>query len=643
MRLSNTVLTLLLPLLLIAGCGGGSDSSENVIVNPPEPSQDGIQGRASSKIRGALLTVHDANGEEIVLASGRTTNATGAYSLVFSEFAIDDDIVAPLMVTLNGEGATAVCDFDDEGDNDCLSRDGTFVTFGETYDLADNFQLRGLAASFPPETNAGDRKITVNISAASDLAAQYATDQAAGSPLVPSYINLASQQALGVVEFVTGLSTAGKSLNDIPIIDLTLAEPQAADSMAVAFFSASLHDQIDTEIIGLSDYRRILDRLPTNIQPTPGSNTDQLQATGNFLAGNLQGFTKVASSFKDSLANPSAVLSGAVSAQTIAVPLLQEAGNSPVAIALPADPSSDTPLDNRKLFATRLSEVMGSTLIISPSGSFAGTASGANAVYSEQISLLATLVSQEVRNTTIQLDDAIAEALLNDETELTGTNVSGALSFEGDIATMTTATSTTSNIQTGISVNVTIPTCTRNNPGGEGTFNAAEITISVSQTQNDLTTQELFVGILTLQMIASGSSADADELSYEGSFRSVTGLEFSGNTVVANLAPAEEPLPRGDYDAEFNFDDNSRLTMTGAIDAQVETYSINSGSNTVVTDLLTNTITDMNASLNLSLDVNDAVAGGTLQSNDVTTGTLDSSGVLEFTDNTVSVLPARII
>lgn len=126
-------------------CGGGSSSSKNTVTDPPVAPQDGIRGVVASNISGAQLVVRDASGEEIVIASGRTTGADGSFALVFSEFAINAGIKAPLIISLNGSGATALCDFNREGDNDCLAKDGSFAAFGETYTLADDYSLQGLA------------------------------------------------------------------------------------------------------------------------------------------------------------------------------------------------------------------------------------------------------------------------------------------------------------------------------------------------------------------------------------------------------------------------------------------------------------------------------------------------------------------
>ncbi len=644
----STILTtsLLLLLFLVAGCGGGSDSSENIVENPPPAPMDGITGRVSSRMSGAALSVVDAESSEVVLASGRTTNSQGTYNLIFSEFAIEEGIMAPLIVSADGSGATAICDFDAEGDSDCLTADGSLAPFGSTYTLPNGYIFRGLSATFPPDTGDGaDRSVTVNISAASDLATHYALTSAAGASLVAADVDTASQQALGVVEFITGLTTNGSALNDIAIIDLTNPGSPGTDSLALALFGASLNGSVDTDIPSLSTYHRVLSRITDNIQVDPNSESNYLTAPGNFLAQTINAYIATAEAHQASLPSPSPVLAGAIAAQKSAAKYAFLAGSNPISIALPADPASDEPLAQSKTFASRLSEVMGSTLITSSVDGFGGTAAGAASVYSEQLSVTTTLTSREVRQAFIQLDDAIAEAVANSETELTGTNVSGVLSVEGDTVTMSTATSTVSNIQTGISVNITIPTGTRVSPGATGVFDATEITISVSQTQDDLTTQQLFQGALVMNMVAVTSGADVSTMNYNGNIRASSGLNFTGNLGLASLAPFESgsTSPTGTYDSTFVFADGSTVSMQGKLETQISMYTVNSGASTIMADLEMNSVTDMTTTLNLTLDSSNRVTGGELVSQGVSTGTIDDDGIISYSDGTSQALPAPVI
>lgn len=634
-------------ILLVTGCGGSSDSSENVVTDAPAPPQDGITGTVASKMSGAALSVADANGVEIVIASGRMTDANGNYHLIFSEFEINEGITAPLVITADGSSASAICDFDAEGNSDCRTKDGSFAAFGETYELPDGFTLRGVSSSFPEADTAGDRLITVNISAASDLATSYALRSANGAALTAQDVSLASRQALGVVEFTTALTTTGSELNLVPIIDLTAPGSPSTSSLALALFGAGLHGQVDTEVSSRANYRLVLNAVESNILPRGQPATNQLRASGTFLAQTITGFLETATTYQASLTSPSIVLSGSIAAQTTSIPLLNQAGGNQIVIGLPADPGSNAPLDRTKTFTAELSEVMGASLLISSSDAFGGTASGAATVFTDQLSLLETLVANEVRTTLIQLDTAIASAILNGEAELIGTNVSGILATQGDTVTLSTATSTTSNIQTGISVNATIASAVRDNAGGTGTFNASDITINIARVQNDLTSQELFDGALVLSMTAGAEAADIESLSYTGNLRAASGLEFVGEMSVTGLSPfvqgADATTSIGSYDATFTFTEGSSLRLEGELENQINLYTISAGSSIIITDLETNTITDMTTSLNLSLDQSGTVTGGTLTAIDTTTGSMDEIGIVTFSDGTSISLPSPVI
>ncbi|MBO6704005.1 MAG: hypothetical protein JJ921_16800 [Pseudomonadales bacterium] len=640
-HLSVNRLCALFILFLLVSCGGGSsDSSENIVVDPPEPPQDGIAGSVAAGISGAQISVQDANGEDVVVASGRNTNSNGVYRLVFSEFEILEGITAPFILTLDGSGATAVCDFDQEGDNDCLTREGNFAAYGETYNLPDGFTLRALAPTYPPESDTGDRLINVNFSAASDLAAALALDLSNGNPLNANTVELANRQALGFVEFTSGLSTSGSDINSIDMIDLPTVTSTPTSALALALFSASLHGQVDIESSNVADYRSVVDQMISQINPTE---TGNLRATGTYLSRALNAFIVGGTSYQSSLTVPSPVLAGALASRQVSVPLLEQTGNGNVNIALPADPNSTDALDRGRTMINRLSEAMGSTLLVSPTIGFGGTASGADLVYSDQVGLIATLVSQEMRTTIVQLDDAITEAVANGETELTGTNVSGVLEVSGDTVTLTTVTSSTSNIQTGISINMTVASGTRTNTGSSGIFEAGEITISVSRTQDDLTTQQLYTGSLTLQMTNDGTTTDVSTIDYSGTLRATSGLEFSGHIALSHLSPGAAAQSVGTYDTLFSFVDGSQLSMSGKLETQIDQYTVTSGASTIMVDLITNMITDMNATLNLRLDSDANVTGGTLVATEQEVGTLTAGGIVEFTDDTATSLPSPII
>ena len=292
---------------------------------------------------------------------------------------------------------------------------------------------------------------------------------------------------------------------------------------------------------------------------------------------------------------------------------------------------------------SRLSEAMGSTLLISTTPAFGGTKEGVALVYSDQVALIATLVSREMRTAILQLDEAIADAIANGETELTGSDVSGVLEVSGNTVTLTTVTSTISNIQTGISVNMTIASGTRPNTGATGTFDATEITVSVSRTQDDLTTQQLYTGSLNLDITSDGTASDISTISFNGSLRATSGLQFTGVIALTDVSASDAGQDAGSYNTAFTFADGSTLSLSGKLETQINQYTVASGQSTVMTDLITNVITDMNATLNLSLDSDGLVTGGILTAAGEEVGSMSTDGIVDFSDGTATSLPAPVI
>lgn len=632
-------------MVVLAGCGSSSDSSENVITAPPAAPQDGISGQVASSVSGGRISVADANGNDVVVATGRTTDTNGSFNLVFSEFAIEDGITPPLLVTVDGEGATAICDFDGPGDSDCVSADGSSVPFGTRYDLPAGFTLSGITASYNVSNSTGFRTATVNLSAASDLATHYAVANTGAAPLTTEAVLLAEQQALGVVEFLTGLTVDNMMLNNVTVPDLTASQVQTNAALALGLFNAGIHGLVDTSLNGQRNYRLALNRLQSQIRPT--GNGNELSATGSYLAQAAAAPLTGATSYQASLALPSPALAGAVASQTSAITLLTAAGNSPVRIALPADPLSDAPLDRAKTLTSSLAEVMGAAIIITDTERFGATTSGAADMFEQQLNLISTLADNDLRRTLLQLDAAITQAQATQQTQLTGAGVSGVIDVNGNTVTIATATSTSSNIQNGVSVNITLTDATRENPGGNGLLTAGEIAINVSQTFNNLTTQQIYSGSLTLEMVAANGSTDVDRLDYNGNLRAASAQEFSGDISITGLSPLNTVPLAGSFDSQFVFSNDIYLNLVGQLASQINHHVMTAGTTTVMTDTQTNTVTDMNAELNLILDTDGQVTGGVINTGESTAdqtnaASLDESGIVTFSDGTSRILPLPV-
>ena len=85
------------------------------------------------------------------------------------------------------------------------------------------------------------------------------------------------------------------------------------------------------------------------------------------------------------------------------------------------------------------------------------------------------------------------------------------------------------------------------------------------------------------------------------------------------------------------------LLMDGQLQTQINLYTVNAGDSTVVTDLQTNVITDMNADLNLSLNGSGVITGGSIVAAEVQVATMQANGIVNFSDNTATILPVPVI
>ena len=170
-----------------------------------------------------------------------------------------------------------------------------------------------------------------------------------------------------------------------------------------------------------------------------------------------------------------------------------------------------------------------------------------------------------------------------------------------------------------------------------------DVTIALSQTQDNLTTQVLLEGDLTVELTDLGEGLVVTRSSFTGTLQSVSGLNFDGNIDLTAATGTSLSLSNGSYDASFEFSNAATLLLTGSQTGGIAASTSTSGSSTIFVDHTTNTITDMTTDLNLNLDANETVTGGTLTSGGTETGSVDSLGVISFTDGTVRSLPAPIL
>jgi len=304
--LQNIALLSSIVLLISCDGGGGGGSVLDVGVSLPEPT-DGADGSALlGVISGARITVRDANGQDVELATETTTGADGSYTLVYSPDAFAAGIEAPLTIRIHGTpGATAKCDIDNaDTDEDCQLPNGSFAAFGESFNLPSGLLLRSSIPTIP----ADGPSFTANITPATELASSIALRAGDGITLTESEVTLANAQVLSIIALVTGIDLAGLDLTTIPVVDLTTIGAAGATlagtpvaSFAVTSFAAAVLDLVDPAVPGRADIAAVLTSIAADFSVGEDGSA---QVRGSTLS-------EIASSVAKSLGNISDILDDA--------------------------------------------------------------------------------------------------------------------------------------------------------------------------------------------------------------------------------------------------------------------------------------------------------------------------------------------
>ena len=361
-------IALLSSIVLLISCGGGGGgggSVSDVGVSLPEPT-DGADGSALlGVISGARITVRDANGQDVELATETTTGADGSYTLVYSRDAFAAGIEAPLTIRIHGTpGATAKCDIDNaDTDEDCQLPNGSFAAFGESFNLPSGLLLRSSIPTIP----ADGPSFTANITPATELASSIALRAGDGITLTESEVTLANAQVLSIIALVTGIDLAGLDLTTIPVVDLTTIGAAGATlagtplaSFAVTSFAAAVLDLVDPAVPGREDIAAVLASVAADFSV---GEDHSAQVPGSTLG-------EIASSVAKSLGNISDILddAGVVGGVAVSVAVAQDQANDNVDLfdlfgdedVIIADPITDDEgaLAATKMFVTNLKAVL---------------------------------------------------------------------------------------------------------------------------------------------------------------------------------------------------------------------------------------------------------------------------------------------
>lgn len=304
--LQNIALLSSIVLLISCDGGGGGGSVLDVGVSLPEPSNGADGSALLGVISGARITVRDANGQDVELATETTTGADGSYTLVYSPDAFAAGIEAPLTIRIHGTpGATAKCDIDNaDTDEDCQLPNGSFAAFGESFNLPSALLLRSSIPTIP----ADGPSFTANITPATEIASSIALMAGDGITLTESEVTLANAQVLSIIALVTGIDLTGLDLTTIPVVDLTTIGAAGATlagtpvaSFAVTSFAAAVLDLVDPAAPGREDIAAVLASVAADFSVGEDSSA---QVRGSTLG-------EIASSVAKSLGNISDILDDA--------------------------------------------------------------------------------------------------------------------------------------------------------------------------------------------------------------------------------------------------------------------------------------------------------------------------------------------
>ncbi|MDA1301705.1 MAG: hypothetical protein O2868_16680 [Proteobacteria bacterium] len=291
---------------LISSC----DSSRNdTVVTQPEvdtPEQV-ITGQVAG-VRGAAITVVDANGRTVQLSFNGVTDANGNFTATISEASQRQGVVAPLMVTATG--GEILCDWDRDGDNDC----GDGISFGDYYPAPEGFKLRSTIVSLP----SGDGTVTVNVNAITELTASIA-GQLSGPVLMASEITAAQQFVRDMLESLTGTDLGSVNLLTLNLANLNsiASATLSQTNLVTAIYNASIQGMVDSTNANLNNVASVIAWLNSGIRVSAGGS---VQASGTLL-------TMISNSF--------ATGSGIVNAQLISAGLAaSEIANSIITAAI---------------------------------------------------------------------------------------------------------------------------------------------------------------------------------------------------------------------------------------------------------------------------------------------------------------------
>jgi hypothetical protein len=503
-----------------------------------------------------------------------------------------------------------------------------------------------------------------NVSPASDIALQKALERAAGAAITGAAATQANLAVSGLIELITGISLGGLDVSQIVTADLTSSTgaPSAAELALAALASG---------VIG-SQGTGTLNEAITALAGLFTLNADgTLQTTGPQLAAFTDALVlglRVASSKQ-----PTGALTIALSNASAQAAIFR---NIPGAIVVGPPPAagSDAPVDQSKAFVRKLGAVIGEVAGSTGAQGFGGQNNiGATEAFAAELDAVAAVSSTNATKTFTRLDAALkADAAVLTATDATVTEiVNGVETADGAddgieyVLTLGTDGSLTA---TGISSRWPLVEAT----GGNIVTLTAATATATGETSVDIPSVTLTTtsGTSTLQTFAGSlsftSDSTATDTAPEGTGAGTLSGTITGSssTVSYTLEASLTDIPLGidaggTYTVTLGFNSPSANDLTlaffGTVGASLQGYTISAPSGdivgTVTRDGTTDVVTLTDGTTTLTLTVTDGVVVDsdgigslTVGTGDaaVLTGTLDSNGVVTFTDTTILALPAII-
>jgi hypothetical protein len=238
-------------LAMTVACGDSGSSSAPAASDPAPPAPTfgySIQGTAvKGVISGATISVIDGDGAPVNSAT-TTSGSDGSFSIEFSTTA---EVVEPVQISLNGTGATTVCDvsptceYGIDSDGNALA-----ASFGDAYNLPEGFILR---ATITGLTADGDnRSGTAFISPLSDFVTVLALEMGSGEDLTATNLDVANDRVIGFVQRTYPTLDVGPltEISQIPLLDLTDLENSTPDNLTDVALAAT---SLSAAVVGFVD------------------------------------------------------------------------------------------------------------------------------------------------------------------------------------------------------------------------------------------------------------------------------------------------------------------------------------------------------------------------------------------------------